>query len=95
MIVNILRTNIQLFECAKEHLIESFVLPAHMTYILQPIDAAYFCSLQKLYSKIVICPYSNITRYNVAERSSKAYQDALRISPKPDVLAQSNCKLPL
>ena len=74
--------NVPVLEWAAEHNIELFVLPAHTSHILQPLDVACFGPLQRIYNSechkfIRSNPYSNITRYNVAELSSKAYEHAL------------------
>ena len=74
--------NVPVLEWAAEHNIELFVLLAHTSHILQPLDVACFGPLQRIYNSechkfIRSNPYSNITRYNVAELSSKAYEHAL------------------
>lgn len=62
-------------EWAKEQNIELFVLPAHTSHILQPVHVGCFGPLQRIYNSechtfIRSCPYSTITRYNVAKFSS-------------------------
>ena len=74
--------NVPVIDWAQQHNIELFVLPAHTSHILQPLDVGCFGPLQRIYNtechKFIRCnPNSNITRYNVAELSSKAYDLAL------------------
>ena len=74
--------NIPVLEWAMAHNIELLVLPAHTSHLLQPLDVACFGPLQRIYNSechkfIRSNPYSNITRYHIAELSSKAYEHAL------------------
>lgn len=67
--------NIPVTEWAKEHNVELFVIPAHTSFILQPLDVGCFGSLQKIFNierhKFIRSnPYSTITRYNDSELSS-------------------------
>lgn len=76
--------NVPVLEWAETHKVELFVLPAHTSHLLQPLDVACFGPLQRIYNSechrfIRSNPYSNITRYNVAELSSKAYEHALSV----------------
>ena len=73
---------IPVLEWVVAHNIELFVLPAHTSHLLQPLDVACFGPLQRIYNSechkfIRSNPYSNITRYHIAELSSKAYEHAL------------------
>jgi hypothetical protein len=77
--------NIPVINWAKDHNVELFVLPAHTSHILQPLDVGCFGPLQRIYNSechkfIRVNPSSQITRYNVAALSSKAYDLALSAS---------------
>ena len=69
--------SIGLVEWAKERDINLFILPAHTSHILQPLDVAIYGPLQKIYSnlcnKITKSSTGCIDRYYVCGLSSKAY----------------------
>ena len=71
-----------LIDWAKQHNIILFVLPAHTSHALQPLDLGCFGPFQKIYNAechkyIRENPATTITRYNVAELACKAYSKAL------------------
>lgn len=77
--------NIPVINWAKEHNIELFVLPAHTSHMLQPLDVGCFGPLQRIYNNechkfMRNSPSTNITRYNVAGLSSRAYELALSVT---------------
>ncbi|XP_041376339.1 uncharacterized protein LOC121388791 isoform X2 [Gigantopelta aegis] len=73
--------SLDLVEWAKEKKIILFILPAHTSHILQPLDVACYGPLQKFYSyvchKIMRQTSTAITRYNICELSCKVYSRAL------------------
>ena len=74
--------NVPVIDWIQQHNIELFVLPAHTSHVLQPLDIVCFGPLQRIYNTEChkfICsnPNSNITRNNVAVLSSTAYDLAL------------------
>lgn len=74
--------NIPVLEWAKNHNIILFVLPAHTSHVLQPLDVGCYGPLQKIYNNschkfLRENPSSKITRYNVASLASSSYVTAL------------------
>ncbi|XP_045169024.1 uncharacterized protein LOC123531825 [Mercenaria mercenaria] len=74
--------NVPVLEWAKRNNIILFVLPAHTSHCLQPLDVGCFGPLQKIYNNT--ChkflrehPSSKITRFNVAALASSSYVTAL------------------
>ena len=69
--------SIGLVEWAKERDIILFILPAHTSHILQPLDVAIYGPLQKIYNnlchKFTRSSTGCIDRYNVCGIASKAY----------------------
>ena len=69
--------SIGLVEWAKEKDIILFILPAHTSHILQPLDVAIYGPLQKIYNnlchKFTRSSTGCIDRYDVCGISSKAY----------------------
>lgn len=77
--------NVPVLEWAKKNNIILFVLPAHTSHVLQPLDVACYGPLQKIYNYacqkfIREHPSSKITRYNIAELASNAYVTALSVN---------------
>ena len=74
-------TNVDLLEWVKAKNIILFILPAHTSYILQPLDVPCYGPLQIIYNaqchKLIRQNASAITRYNVCELACKAYTRAL------------------
>lgn len=73
--------SVDLVEWAKQHNIFIFVLPAHTSHLLQPLDVAVYGPFQKIYNtlchKFIRSTSSTICRYNVCELACKAYSKAL------------------
>ena len=73
--------SVGLTEWAMQHNIFIFVLPAHTSHILQPMDVAIFGPFQKIYNalchKFIRTTSATICRYNVCELACKAYSKAL------------------
>lgn len=74
--------NVPVLEWAKQNNVVLFVLPAHTSHVLQPLDVACFGPLQRIYNNA--ChkflrenPATKITRFNVAALASNAYNKAL------------------
>ena len=70
--------NIPVINWAKENNVVLFVLPAHTSHILQPLDVGCFGPLQRVYNSechtfLRSCPESRITRYNVCKLACSAY----------------------
>ena len=70
---------------AKQHKIILFVLPAHTSHVLQPLDLGCFGPFQKIYNNechkfIRQKPATVITKHNVAEIACRAYSKALSAS---------------
>ena len=76
--------SVNLVEWAKEQGIIIFILPAHTSHILQPMDVSCYGPLEKIYNnlchKLMRESSANITRYNVCEVAGKAYTRA----PSPE-----------
>ena len=74
--------SVGLVDWAKTHDIILFILPAHTSHILQPLDVACYGPLQRMYDfqchKLINQTSAAITRYNVSEIASKVYSRALR-----------------
>lgn len=74
-------TSVGLTEWALEHNIVIFVLPAHCSHILQPMDVACYGPFQKIYNfnchKFIRQTSATISRYNVCELACNAYSKAL------------------
>ena len=75
--------NVPVLEWAETHNIELFVLPAHTSHLLQPLDVVCFGPLQNIYDNechkfIHSSPYSSISN-NVAKLLSEAYEHALSV----------------
>ena len=71
-----------LIDWAKEHNIVLYVLPAHTSHALQPLDIGCFGPFQRIYNTqchkfIRDNPSSKITMYNVCSLACKAYIHAL------------------
>ena len=71
---------VDLFECAKSMNIVIFILPAHTSHLLQPLDVTCFGSFQRMYNNVChktmrLSP-CDITRYNICEISCKVYYKA-------------------
>ncbi|XP_052211862.1 uncharacterized protein LOC127830955 [Dreissena polymorpha] len=76
--------NVPVLDWAKKNNIILFILPAHTSHVLQPLDVGCFGPLQKIYNSM--ChrfirenPSTKITRYNVAPLGSAAYVAALSV----------------
>lgn len=72
---------VDIIEWAQAHNIILHILPAHTSHVLQPLDVGCFGPLQRIYDnechKTIRQNSSVITRYNICELASKAYQKAL------------------
>ncbi|XP_045195071.2 uncharacterized protein LOC123550708 [Mercenaria mercenaria] len=72
---------VDLAEWAKQMNIIIFVLPAHTSHILQPLDVACYGPFQRIYNnlchKVMRQTSAAITRYNICEIACKAYSKAL------------------
>jgi hypothetical protein len=74
--------NLGLIDWAKSQNIILFVLPAHTSHVLQPLDVGCFGPFERIYSSVCHkfmrdnCGQS-ITRFNVCALGSKAYSQAL------------------
>ena len=71
-----------LIDWAKENNVVLFVLPAHTSHALQPLDLGCFGPFQRIYNAechkfIRDNPSSRVTRYNVCSIACKAYSHAL------------------
>lgn len=73
--------SVNLVEWAKQQGIIIFILPAHTSHILQPMDVSCYGPLEKIYNnlchKLMRESSANITRYNVCDVAGKAYTRAL------------------
>ncbi|XP_053391184.1 uncharacterized protein LOC128554006 [Mercenaria mercenaria] len=72
--------NMPVIEWAQHNNILLFVLPAHTSHALQPLDVGCFGPLQKIYEChkfLRECPETKITRYNVAALGSSSYVKGL------------------
>ncbi|XP_045206592.2 uncharacterized protein LOC123558800 [Mercenaria mercenaria] len=74
--------NMPVIEWAQHNNILLFVLPAHTSHALQPLDVGCFGPLQKIYNYechkfLRECPETKITRYNVAALGSSSYVKGL------------------
>lgn len=73
--------SVGLAQWALERNIVLFVLPAHCSHILQPLDVGCYGPFQKIYNnqchKFIKQTSATISRYNVCELSCKAYSKAL------------------
>lgn len=74
--------NVPVLKWAQQNNILLFVLPAHTSHALQPLNVRCFGRLQELYDKechkfLRENPEAIITRYNVAAIASQAYETAL------------------
>ena len=74
--------SIPVIEWGKRNNIILFVLPAHTSHLLQPMDVGCFGPLQRIYDTEVHKymrnnPGSVVTRYNICEIACKAYVPAL------------------
>lgn len=74
--------NLTLKEWGIAHNIVFFVIPPHTSHVTQPLDVGCFGPLKKVYYKecqsfMRSSPGTQITRYNVASISSKAYNKGL------------------
>ncbi|KAK3100399.1 hypothetical protein FSP39_019286 [Pinctada imbricata] len=73
--------SVGLIEWAKENKIVFFILPAHTSHILQPLDVGCYGPLQRIYNnechKQMRLTSTVITRYNVGELASRAYTRAM------------------
>ena len=65
-------------EWAKEHKVIVFVLPAHTSHILQPLDIGCFGPLMSAYYKLCQLHLNN-TRYDIRSLSSRAHSKALTV----------------
>lgn len=77
--------NLPVLDWAKENNIIMFVLPAHTSHILQPLDVGCYGPLQRIYNSechkfLRATPSSRITRYNVCALACKAYMHALSVN---------------
>ncbi|XP_053385760.1 uncharacterized protein LOC128550546 [Mercenaria mercenaria] len=70
-----------LCEWARDHGIVLFILPAHTSHILQPLDVSCYGPFQRMYDaachKLMRQTTSVISRYNVCEIACKVYSKAL------------------
>lgn len=73
--------SVDLIEWAQEQGIIIFILPAHTSHILQPMDVSCYGPLEKIYNslchKLMRESSATNTRYNVCEVAGKAYTRAL------------------
>ena len=73
--------SVGLIEWAKEHRIILYILPAHTSHLLQPLNVGCYGPLQRVYNnechKQMRLTSSVITRHNVGELASRAYTKAL------------------
>ena len=73
--------SIGLVEWAKSHNIILFILPAHTSHILQPMDVGCYGPFQRMYNaechKFTRQSSCTITRYDICELASKIYSRAL------------------
>ena len=76
--------SVGLTDWAREHNIILFVLPAHTSHFLQPLDVGCYGPFHKIYNsechKQMRKAASVITRYNICEIASKVY--SLALSPE-------------
>ncbi|XP_053391918.1 uncharacterized protein LOC128554649 [Mercenaria mercenaria] len=73
--------SVGLCEWARDHGIVLFILPAHTSHILQPLDVSCYGPFQRMYDaachKLMRQTTSVISRYNVCEIACKVYSKAL------------------
>ncbi|XP_041366783.1 uncharacterized protein LOC121381522 [Gigantopelta aegis] len=73
--------SIDLVKWAKENDIIMFILPAHTSHILQPMDVACYGPLQKIYNnechKLMRETPAMVTRYDICSLACKSYSNAL------------------
>ena len=73
--------SLNLIDWAKAHNIILFVLPAHTSHLLQPLDVGCFGPLSKILNnsihKFMRDNHCTINRYNIGELASHAYVKAL------------------
>ena len=73
--------SLDLVEWAKQQNIILFILPAHCSHILQPLDVGCYGPFQRMYNstchKFMRETSASITRYNICELSCKVYSKAL------------------
>ena len=73
--------SVGLIDWAKDHNILLFILPAHTSHILQPLDVGCFGPLQRIYNyechREMRSTACTITRYNIGSLASKAYVKSL------------------
>jgi hypothetical protein len=73
--------SVGLVEWAKSHNIILFILPAHTSHILQPMDVGIYGPFQRMYNaechKFTRQSSCTVTRYDVCEVASKVYIKAL------------------
>ncbi|XP_061186996.1 uncharacterized protein LOC133195149 [Saccostrea echinata] len=73
--------SVELVEWASQKGIIIFILPAHTSHVLQPMDVACYGPFQNIYNnqchKLIRETAATITRYNICEVACKAYTKAL------------------
>jgi hypothetical protein len=74
--------NVPVLDWAKKNNVIMFILPAHTSHVLQPLDVGCFGPLQKIYNGkchryLRENPSTKITRFNVAALASESYHSAL------------------
>lgn len=73
--------SLDLVEWAKQQNIVLFILPAHTSHILQPLDVGCFGPFQRMFNstchRFIRDTSATITRYNICELSCKVYSKAL------------------
>ena len=73
--------SIGLVEWAKSHIIILFILPAHTSHILQPMDVGCYGPFQWMYNaechKFTYQSSCTITWFDVCELASKVYSRAI------------------
>ena len=72
---------VDIIKWAKQDNIVIFVLPAHISHVLQPLDVACFGPFQKMYNsechKLIRKNTCGIIRYDICSLTSKVYFKAL------------------
>ena len=73
--------SVGLTEWARDHGIILFILPAHTSHILQPMDVSCFGPFEKMFNaechKLTRLTSATVTRYNVCELACKVYCKSL------------------
>lgn len=73
--------SVGLCEWASQHGIVLFILPAHTSHLLQPLDVACYGPFQRMYNaechKLIKQTAATINRFNVCETACKVYSRAL------------------